>query len=294
MGEIDESGLKERGGVGKPKRLRREKNFFSEGSDFTMSLDGHDNLCGFQKSTFPLCVYGGQDTFSGRIQFLRISTTNNDPMVIGRYYMDYLFETERLPLRLRVDRGTETGDLTTIHCYLLDKKLDDMDVTDCILYGPSTENKIERFWRELHHRLEIYFKRQLSSLLESGAYNPSNKIERQLLAYIYIPVIQKKLDTFKDCVWNNHRSRKNDRKEFPTGVPEHIYHFPEKYGGRNCGFHMSVNELEEVSELSGVYQQPTPYFTEDFKQKCLLHVDSNEINSSDADTAYKYLKEHFK
>lgn len=58
-----------------------------------MSLDGHDKLCGFQNSMFPLCIYGGQDTFSGRVNFLRIWTSNNDPKIIGKFYFDYLFES---------------------------------------------------------------------------------------------------------------------------------------------------------------------------------------------------------
>ena len=49
---------------------------------------------------------------------------------------------------------------------------------DCVLYGPSTENKIERWWRELSHRMEGYFKGQLKSLLEDGHYDPSNEIDR--------------------------------------------------------------------------------------------------------------------
>jgi hypothetical protein len=69
-----------------------------------MSLDGHDKLCGFQKSMFPRCIYGGQDTFSGRINFLRIWTTNNKPEVIGRFYFDYLSESHsKLILISKVD-----------------------------------------------------------------------------------------------------------------------------------------------------------------------------------------------
>lgn len=59
-----------------------------------MSLDGHDKLCGYQKDTFPLCVYGGLDTYSGRLNFLRIWYTNNDPVVIGRFYLEYLYESK--------------------------------------------------------------------------------------------------------------------------------------------------------------------------------------------------------
>lgn len=58
-----------------------------------MSLDGHDKLCGYQKAMFPLCIYGGQDTYSSRINFLRIWTSNNNPKIIGRFYLDYLYES---------------------------------------------------------------------------------------------------------------------------------------------------------------------------------------------------------
>ena len=47
-----------------------------------MSLDGHDKLSGYQKAMFPLCIYGGQDTYSSRINFLRIWTSNNNPKVV--------------------------------------------------------------------------------------------------------------------------------------------------------------------------------------------------------------------
>ena len=58
-----------------------------------MSLDGHDKLCGYQKSMFPLCIYGGLDTYSGRMNFLRVWTSNNNPKVIARFYFEYLFKS---------------------------------------------------------------------------------------------------------------------------------------------------------------------------------------------------------
>lgn len=58
-----------------------------------MSLDGHDKLCGYQKAMFLLGMHGGQDTDSSRINFLRIWTSNNNPKIIGRFYIDYLYES---------------------------------------------------------------------------------------------------------------------------------------------------------------------------------------------------------
>ena len=58
-----------------------------------MSLDGHDKLCGYQKSMFSLCIYGGLDTYSGRMNILRVWTSNNNPKVIARFYFEYLFKS---------------------------------------------------------------------------------------------------------------------------------------------------------------------------------------------------------
>ena len=54
---------------------------------------------------------------------------------------------------------------------------------------------------------------------------------RNLLAYVYIPVIQKEVDIFRVSVWNTHRTRKQKEKILPTGVPDHIYNYPEQYDG---------------------------------------------------------------
>ena len=83
-----------------------------------------------------------------------------------------------LPQTLRVDRGTETDVMTTIHCFLREKNGDLDDPLDAILYGPSTQNKIERWWRELLERMESFFKEQLTFLVESGDYDSSDQNDR--------------------------------------------------------------------------------------------------------------------
>eukprot|EP00794_Sanderia_malayensis_P001035 gene1035-361_t len=94
---------------------------------------------------------------------------------------DHMFGQKRshfvLPERIRIDKGTDTGVLATIHCYLKDKVSNNEDVTKSVLHGPSTE-KIERWWRELLDQLERYFKHQLKDLLESGDYDLTNKDDR--------------------------------------------------------------------------------------------------------------------
>ena len=77
-----------------------------------------------------------------------------------------------------MDRGTETDVMTTIHCFLREKNGDLDDPLDAILYGPSTQNKIERWWRELLERMESFFKEQLTFLVESGDYDSSDQNDR--------------------------------------------------------------------------------------------------------------------
>lgn len=73
-----------------------------------------------------------------------------------------------LPDNIHIDWGTETDIMSTMHCFLHAKHGDLEDATKSVLYGPSTQNKIERWWRELLDRMERFFKKQLSTLVEDG------------------------------------------------------------------------------------------------------------------------------
>ena len=83
-----------------------------------------------------------------------------------------------LPDNIRIDRGTETDIMSTMHCFLRAEHGDLEDATNSVLYGPSTQNKIERWWRELLDRMERFFKKQLSTLVEDGDYDSTNKQDR--------------------------------------------------------------------------------------------------------------------
>ena len=83
-----------------------------------------------------------------------------------------------LPRNFRVYKGTETSTMTTMHEVMDDPK-------DSIIYGSSTSNKIERWWRDLHERLEKFFKKQLTALLRQREYDPLNALERQRLCTNY-------------------------------------------------------------------------------------------------------------
>ena len=181
-------------------------------------------------------------------------------------YLRYLFESEMLPRNLRVDRGTETRKMATIHVFLLNQH-ESMD--DSIIYGPSTSNKIERWWRELHERLEKFFKEQLTVLLTGREYDPHVALDRQLLAYVFLPIVQRECDIFVKY-WNCQRIRRQDKLEIPAGIPDHMFSFPEQYGGTNMGIPLSKDELREVAEVSGVMDEDVFDFIDPrVKRECL-------------------------
>jgi len=77
--------------------------------------------------------------------------------------------------------------MASIQVFLADKLNLFEDSVDSVVFGPSTSNKIERWWRDLHERLEKYFKLQLQRLLNNGDYDPQNIHHRRfLLTFLFL------------------------------------------------------------------------------------------------------------
>ena len=121
MQDVDPEGLQARGDVGNTKQIK---------------------LMGNQNSTFPLAIYGCIDTASRKSLWLKIWVSNSEPQQIGDWYLAYLYKTRVLPWYLRIDKGTETGTMATMHAYL-HQLLGTTDPSDTVIYGPSTSNQVK-------------------------------------------------------------------------------------------------------------------------------------------------------
>lgn len=140
MSKLDEDGLKRR----RPglKRKKRDQHYVTKGVNSVLSMDGHDKLMGFQNSTFPIAIYGVMDQASRKILMLKCWVSNSDPRLVGMWYVNWLLENRILAAKVRLDHGTETGKLVSIHAYLRQKTGDIEDPLDSIIYGPSTSNQV--------------------------------------------------------------------------------------------------------------------------------------------------------
>ena len=144
MFDLDPDGLVARGPTKRNKKVKG--HFTTKGVNWVHSMDGHDKLMGYQNRTFPLAVYGSTDTASRKLLWLRVWVTNSDPGLIGRWYLEYLYESRKLPSIIRVDRGSETGIMATMQAFLRQNH-GDIKPTDTVVYGPSTANQVDTIYK---------------------------------------------------------------------------------------------------------------------------------------------------
>ena len=74
----------------------------------------------------------------------------------------------------------------------------DVDNEPTRILGPSTDNKIERLWRDLREKMIDRIKPVLKNLLDEGHYDQDCPVDREIMAGVFIPLVQKELDWFKD------------------------------------------------------------------------------------------------
>ena len=110
---------------------------------------------GFQNSTYPIAVYGCLDTCSRKVLWVKVWRSNSDPKLIGRFYLEYLYEQRTIASMLRVDKGMETGVMATMHAYLRQQH-GDMDAGETVLFGPSTSNQVEYICSNIRPSKKIY------------------------------------------------------------------------------------------------------------------------------------------
>lgn len=105
-------------------------------------------------------------------------------------------------------------------------------------------------------------------------------LNRQLLAYVYIPIIKRECDLFVDN-WNSHRIRYQGNLLLPTN---HIFSFPENYRGNHCGIPVTHDALEEVAEVSGLLEENPAIYIHDERikhacEQCLPEPFKMKINA---------------
>ena len=110
-----------------------------------MSLDDHEKLMGFQNSTFPIAIYGAIDTASKKTTLDQILGNKQNARISSRRYFELIYEASVIPNYIRIDKGSETGTIATMHCFLRRQHSDvetDEEAFKTVIYDPSTSNQV--------------------------------------------------------------------------------------------------------------------------------------------------------
>ncbi len=97
--EIDPEGCK----IRKAHRLKR-REYIINGPNYMWHIDGYDKL-----KPYGFCIHGCIDGYSRRLIWLEVSSSNNNPRLIAKYYRDALKQLKCAPRIVRADHGTENS-----------------------------------------------------------------------------------------------------------------------------------------------------------------------------------------
>jgi hypothetical protein len=158
--EIDPEGVETRIG----RRLRR-RSYFASGPNFVWHLDGYDKL-----KPFGLCISGCIDGFSRKIIWMNVYRTNNNPKVIGGYFLEAVRLLRGCPKLVRGDYGTENKLVCDFQMFLR-RNCTDNAAGRCYLDGASTCNqRIESWWSFLRKECSQFWMELLRPLIDSGDF----------------------------------------------------------------------------------------------------------------------------
>lgn len=234
-------------------RLRR-RTYVNHGPNYLVHTDGYDKL-----KPYGIAIHGCIDGYSRRILWLEASSSNNDPKIVGRYYIDFLKKLGRVPRCVRSDAGTENVIIRDLQIALRLAHDDTNAGCRSFLEGRSTGNqRIEQFWGTLKHSFTVFWRNLFRDLSDRGKLCIQDPIHIECLRFSFMRVIQRDLDMFAST-WNLHRIRRQRNSEVPNGIPNVLYFQPELTGTRD--FSLSIPCSPQcLNHVGNVYTIPKPRY----------------------------------
>lgn len=157
-------------------------------------VDGHHKLI-----RWGIVTHGGIDGYSRLVVYLQCNH-NNRACTVYDLFLSAITQYG-LPSRVRSDQGRE-------NCLIAAHMLEHRGLErNSMITGSSVHNqRIERFWRDLHRCVTVVYYRLFYYLEHHGHLDPDNELHRYAIHYVYIPRINKSLQEFKEG-WNHHGVR---------------------------------------------------------------------------------------
>ena len=232
-------------GVESRSRHRLRRRLYSvKGPNYIWHIDGYDKL-----KPFGFCIHGGIDGYSRRILWLEVSSSNNDPEIVGKYYADYVDVIKGTARIIRADRGTENVNVEVMQRFFRRATNDDFAQDKSFMYGRSTSNqRIESWWGLLRKVCTDWWIRFFKDLRDVGLFDDDDVIERECIKFCFMDIIQAELHRVARN-WNTHRIRPSNNAESPPGRPDILYFNPEALGTRDYLTPVDADEREIAQEM---------------------------------------------
>lgn len=167
----------------KRKRLRR-RQYFNKGANFLWHLDSYDKL-----KPFGICVNGCIDGFSRYILWLRAAETNNNPKVIGGYYIDTVKNLGGCPRCIRADMGTENVEVKAMQTFLKEQNRQNYQCPPFLVGKSPANQRIESWWSILR-KYNVQFWLNLFNKIKDDTYFNGDFIDKSLIRFCFMELIQ--------------------------------------------------------------------------------------------------------
>ena len=150
-------------------------------------------------------IVGLLDGFSRLPISLECCTNNKAETVLACFSKGV--QAYGLPSRVRSNRGREN---VLVADYMLDKRGTNRG---SMITETSTHNqRIERFWRDVYTGVLSIFYKLFYFMEDEGILDPLNQIHMTSLHYVYLKLINKKLNAWRKA-WSKHRKRTTKTSE---------------------------------------------------------------------------------
>lgn len=163
-------------------RCLRRRAYFASGPNFIWHIDGYDKL-----KPFGICISGCICGFSRKMIWLNAYNTNNNPRIIGGYYLEAVKQCNGCPRFVRADYGTENGHVKNFQTFFM-RHLQDGERS--YIDGTSTANqRIESWWSYLRRQHLQFWIEAFRELLDNGNFS-GNFIDKNLIQFCFTAIIQ--------------------------------------------------------------------------------------------------------
>ena len=240
----------------KAHRLKR-RQYISAGANETWHADGYDKIKPFG---FP--IHGCIDGFSRRIIWLKVSRSNNNPVVPAYFYLKSVNDLEFCPQYLRTDCGNENGLMASIHC-----KFTGSANGNAHRYGSSHFNqRIENFWSHCKRGFTTWLIDFFKDLVNQGYLSLGNVVHDECAWFVFSPLLQRELDEVK-TLWNTHYIRRSRHDTIP-GRPDELFFLPETRGFLNLKNEVHADSIDEVLDENNFIEYAENVIAEQEEELC--------------------------